>query len=88
MLWHQRLGNIGEKGLQILHGKCMVEGISNRSLDFDFCEQCLYGKKNRVRFSSGATREKGILYLVHSDVFVLVPVPSLDKYVYNVSFID
>ena len=37
MLWHQRLGHIGDKGLRILHGKYMVEGISNSSLDFDFC---------------------------------------------------
>jgi hypothetical protein len=34
MLWHQRLGHIGEKGLRLLHGK----GMSNCSLDFDFCE--------------------------------------------------
>ena len=24
MLWHQRLGHIGEKGLQILHGNVMI----------------------------------------------------------------
>eukprot|EP00253_Pinus_taeda_P002027 PITA_02027 len=48
MLWHQRLGHIGEKGLQILHGKGMVEGMSNSSLDFDFCENCVYGKQNRM----------------------------------------
>jgi hypothetical protein len=29
MLWHQRLGHIGEKGLRLLHGKGMVEGMSN-----------------------------------------------------------
>jgi hypothetical protein len=45
MLWHQRLGHIGEKGLRLLHGKGMVEGMSNCSLDFDFCEHCLYGKR-------------------------------------------
>jgi hypothetical protein len=61
MLWHQRMGHIREKGLQLLHGKGMVEGMSNFSLDFDFCEHCLYGKKNRVRFPSGATRAEGIL---------------------------
>jgi len=33
MLWHQRLGHIGEKGLQILNSKCMVKGVSNSSLD-------------------------------------------------------
>ena len=44
MLWYQRLGHIGEKGLRILHGNGMVEGMSNISLDFDFCEQFVYGK--------------------------------------------
>jgi hypothetical protein len=88
MLWHQRLGHIGEKGLRLLHGKGMVEGMSNYSLDFDFCEHCVYGKKNRVRFPSGATRAKGILQLVHNDVFGPMSVPSLGKSVYYVSFID
>eukprot|EP00253_Pinus_taeda_P004068 PITA_04068 len=44
MLWHQRLGHIGEKGLRILHGNGMVEGMSNISMDFDFCENYVYGK--------------------------------------------
>ena len=29
MLWNQILGHIGEKGLQQLQGKGMVEGMSN-----------------------------------------------------------
>jgi hypothetical protein len=66
----------------------MVECMSNCSLDFYFCEHCVYGKHNQVRFSSGATRAEGILWLVHSDVFRPVLVPSLGKYVYYVSFID
>jgi hypothetical protein len=61
MLWHQRLGHIGEKGLRLLHDKGMVEAMSNYSLDFDFCKHCVYGKKNRVRFPSSATRPKEIL---------------------------
>jgi hypothetical protein len=88
MLWHQILGHIREKGLQILHSKCMVEGMSKFSLDFDFCEHCVYGNKNWVRFPSSATRVEGILQLVHSDVFGPMPVPSLGKSVYYVSFID
>ena len=44
ILWHQRLGHIGEKGFGILHGKGIVEGMSNGSLDFDFCENCVYEK--------------------------------------------
>jgi hypothetical protein len=88
MMWHQRLGHIREKGLRLLHDKGMVEGMSNYPLDFDLCEHCVYGKKKRVRFPSGATRTVGILQLVHSDVFGPVSVPSLGKYVYYVSFID
>ena len=58
------------------------------SLDFDFCEHYLYGKQNRVSFPSGAKRVNKILELVHSDVYRPVPVPSLGKSVYYVSFID
>ena len=46
MLWHQRLGHIGEKGLQSSQGKGMVEGMSNCNSYFYFCEHCLYGKHN------------------------------------------
>jgi hypothetical protein len=58
MLSHQRLGHIGEKGIQLLHGKGMVEGMSNCSLDFDLHEQSVYGKHNKVRFPSGVTRQE------------------------------
>eukprot|EP00253_Pinus_taeda_P019958 PITA_19958 len=47
MLWNQRLGHIGDKDLRILHGKGMVESLSNSSLDFDFYETCAYGKQNQ-----------------------------------------
>ena len=56
MLWHQRLGHIGENGLRALQGRGMVEGMTDFTLDFDFCEHCIYGKQNQVRFTSGPTR--------------------------------
>ena len=43
MLWHQRLIHIGDKGLRILHGNGMVEGMSNFSLDFNLYKKFLYG---------------------------------------------
>ena len=88
MLWHQRPSNMGEKGLPILHGNGMVEGMSNSSLDSDLCEHCVYGKQNRVIFPFSAKRLNKILELVHSDVFGPLSVPSLGKFVYYVSFID
>ena len=71
----------------MLHVKCMVESMNNSSLDFDLCENCVYGKQNRVTFPSGRKRAKHILEISHSDVFGLVKVPSLGKFVYYVSFI-
>ena len=88
MSWHQRLRHFGEKGLQSLQGKGMVEGMSNCSSNFNFCEHCLYGKQNWVKFPSGATRENEILELIHSDVFDPVRVPSLGGSLYYVIFID
>ena len=38
MLWHQRLGHIGEKGLRTLKNKNLVDGLDDCNLEFDFCE--------------------------------------------------
>ena len=62
--------------------------MTNSSLDFDFYENCVYGKQNRVSYPSGGKREKHIIELVHSDVFGPMKVPSLGKSMYYVSFID
>ena len=40
-----------------------------------------------MKFSSGATREKEILEVIHNDVFDPIPIPSLGGYLYYVSFI-
>jgi hypothetical protein len=71
-----------------MHNKGMVEGFPKCNLEFNFCEHFIYGKQNRVRFPSGATRAKGILELFHSDVFGYVTIPSLGGSLYYVSFID
>jgi hypothetical protein len=78
-MWHKRLRHIEEKGLRVLHGKGMVEHISNYSMGFYLCEHYIYGKQNQVTFPSGARRVDGILQLVHSDVFGLVSISSLEN---------
>ena len=88
MLWHERMGHIGEKGLRAMHNKGMVRDFPSCNLEFKFCEHCIYGKQIQVRFPSRATRENGILELVHSSVFGLISVPSLGGSLYYVSFID
>lgn len=88
MLWHHRMGHIGEKGLWVLHSKGMDEGIPKFYLDLNFCEYCIYGKQNQVRFPSAVTRARWILELIYNDVFGPVPILSLGGSVYYVSSID
>jgi hypothetical protein len=87
MLCHESMVHIGEKGLLAMHKKGMVEDFPACNLEVDFCENCIYGKKSRVRFPSGATKENEILELVHSDVFGPVTMNSLGGSLYCVSFI-
>jgi len=42
----------------------MVKGMTNISLDFDFYENCVYGKQNQVSFPSDGKRVKHILELL------------------------
>jgi hypothetical protein len=44
MLWHERMGYIGEKGLLAMHNKGMVKGFPECGLEVDFCEHYIYGK--------------------------------------------
>ena len=47
-LWHHRLEHMSEKGMKILHSRNLLPGLKN--VDLDFCENFIYGKKERVRF--------------------------------------
>jgi hypothetical protein len=71
-----------------MRNKGMVEGFPKCKLEVIFCEHFIYGKQNWARFPSGATKEKEILELVHSDVFGPITIPSLGGCSYYVSFID
>jgi hypothetical protein len=99
MLWHQRMGHIGEKGLRAMQKKGMVEDFPYCNLRVIFCEHYTYGKKNWVMFPFGVMRVKAILELIHSDLFGHVElihsdlfghvtVPSLVGSIYCVSFLD
>ena len=65
MLWHQRLGHIGEKGLRTLKNKNLFDGLNDCNHEFDFCEHCIYGKQNRIQFYSSSHKSSCILDLIH-----------------------
>jgi hypothetical protein len=45
MLWHQRMGHIGEKGLTDMQKNGIVKGFLDFNLEVNFCEHFIYGKK-------------------------------------------
>ena len=49
-LWHNRMGHISNKGLQILnnHGPFNEDQVD----DIQFCESCIIGKQQRVSFAT------------------------------------
>ena len=61
--------------------------------DFHFehggiCRGYTFGKNANKSFPSSNIRSKGILDLVHSDIYGLMTAPSLSGYLYYVLFID
>ena len=47
-LWHSRLGQMGEKGMKILHSQGTLSSIV--SVDLGMCEDFLFKKQKRVSF--------------------------------------
>ena len=60
-----------------------------KSVDLDFCEDCVYGKQKRASFSVVRKIPKAEkLELMHTDVWGKASVPSLGGSLYFVTFID
>lgn len=85
-LWHQRLGHMSEKGLNILSKRGLLGDQPIRSLEF--CEHCVLGKQTRQSFGTGEHRTKGTLDYVHSDLWGPAQVQSKGGARYMLTFID
>ena len=60
-----------------------------KSIDLDFCEDCVCGKQRRVRFSKARKTPKAeMLELVHTDIWGKTSVSSCGGLLYFVTFID
>ena len=76
-----------ENGMKVMLSKDKLLGL--KSVDLDFCEDCVYEKQKRVSFSVVRKTPKAEkLELVHTDVWGKAPVPSLGGSLYFVTFID
>ena len=84
-LWHRRLAQISEKGLQILAKKSLIPFAKGTSLNP--CD-CLFGKQHRVSFNIPSTRKPNVLDRVYSDVCGPIDVETLGGNKYFVTFMD
>lgn len=67
IMWHKRLGHIGERGLKELSSKGVFGGKGVSKLDF--CEQCVLGKDRKHSYGKGSDTTKEPLDYVHSDIW-------------------
>ena len=89
-LWHQRLGHLEGQHLQETISKQLVKGMNtSKTAKLSFCEGCIKGKIHRKPFKPvGDICSVGKLQLVPGDVYGPMPIESIDRKKYFVTFTD
>ena len=89
-VWHRQFGHLGAKNLEKLVKHKLFDGFDfDAAKEMKFCEACVDGKHHRCRFpTSGRSRSKEPLGLVHSDVCRKMSTKSLSGAEYFLTFID
>ena len=82
---HMRLGHMGEKGMQFLSKRGLLSGIKIANLEF--CEHCVFGKKQRSKFSKVLIADD-VLDYIHSYCWGPSRVEAMGGFRYFVSFVD
>jgi hypothetical protein len=86
-LWHRIFSHLHYRALPIV--RKMVTRLPEIQVNPDgVCKGCAQGKNVKNPFPSSDSRAKGVLDIVHSDVCGPMSTPSLNGYIYYVSFID
>ena len=85
--WHSKLGHPNSKILQSVL-KHLPTPTTDSSSSHCFCKHCNLGKMSQLSFPNSCTHGTEALQLVHSDVWELEPIASINGTKYYVSFID
>ena len=89
-LWHKRIGHINLQRLRAMQSKEVVIGLppfESKRVD-RVCEACQLGKQHRHAFPKERNVSKGLLDVIHSDVWGPAQTPTLGGCRYYVTFID
>lgn len=85
-LWHQQLGHMSEKGLQVLMNYKLLSDL--KSLKLDFCKYCMFRRQLKKRFQTRNHNSKQILDYIHCDLWGPYPTVSYGGASYFLTFID
>jgi hypothetical protein len=85
-VWHNRLGHPQDRVLRhLLANNTHVQTVSHK---FPFCTHCVESKMHKLPFTDSTSITTRPLELVHSDVWGLAPVTSINEIRYYVIFVD
>jgi hypothetical protein len=84
-LWHCRLGHISRGGIERLVKESILSPLEFS--DFEQCIDCIKGKYVK-QIMKNAKRSAEILEIVHTDIYGLFPIASVDGYDSFITFID
>lgn len=89
MLWHRRLGHIGQQNLLKMKNG-LVDGVvfNDNGNEIKNCVTCCESKQTRLPFDERKRETTDILQLIHSDVMGPMETQSLGGAKYIVSFVD
>jgi len=86
-LWHNRLGHMSEKDMQILAKKSLLPGKEGTTLET--CDDCLAGKQHQISFKrSSHSTKSNVLDVAYSDLCGPMKVKTLGGALYFLTFVD
>ena len=89
-LWHKRIGHINLNKLKEMQSRGLVIGLltfKDKEIE-GVCEACEFGKQHQHLFPKERNVSKGLLDVVHSDVWGLAQTTTFGGCGYYVIFID
>ena len=86
VIWHCRLGHIGEKRISTLHKCGLLSPFEFTSIER--CESCLMGKMTKAPFTGSGERASDLLGLIHSDVCGPMSIQARRGFNYFITFTD
>ena len=90
-LLHRKFGHPSSVKLMHFLKSCKHLKVSKKdvvSLTNSLCEACQLGKVHKQNFLATETKIKGVLKLIHTDIWGLLPTVSRNGYKYYISFVD